>query len=78
MIRPKKVKAARPHICVSCGKTIQPGEYVNFFERREPKLDKDYFQIGINYFRAWFHLPPGEDELDCVALAELEKKQNEQ
>ena len=68
---PKQVYTSKEHICCTCGCIIPKQSYVMFFESRQPKFDKQDNQIGIDYFKIWYHLPPEEGEYDCYELSKI-------
>ena len=62
----KIIKTRKPHKCCACEAIIPKGTYCNFHKERQPRFDKDDNQIGIEYINIWVHLPPKENETDCI------------
>ena len=44
------------HLCGICGGEIPIGEECLFYEAKQPRFDDNETQIGIEYFRVYWHL----------------------
>jgi hypothetical protein len=52
----KLVKTRKDHECLACNELIKKGSNAWFFSEKQPKYDKhDDKQIGINYFKGYYH-----------------------
>ena len=49
----KTVTTRKDHSCEFCGETIPAGKEALYYEAREPRLDENETQIGIEYVRGW-------------------------
>lgn len=49
------VKCRKPHKCGYCDEIINIGELAEYYEGRTGKYDTDGKQIGIHFWKCWFH-----------------------
>jgi len=51
----KIVKIRKPRKCPFCEGMMNVGEMAAYYEERYPKYNDDDIQIGIEYFKGWYH-----------------------
>lgn len=52
----KIVKTRKDHTCDMCNEIIPKAKKAMFYSGRSPKYDNNEKQIGIEYFKGYFHL----------------------
>lgn len=51
----KTVKVRNDRPCDGCGELIPKGEKALFTEGKGPAYDEDDIQVGIRFYKIWFH-----------------------
>jgi hypothetical protein len=63
----KTVTIRKDHVCGACNGIIKKGEKAKYYEGREPRIDANDEQIGIQYWKIWLHVHDCDKPESCKA-----------